>query len=507
MWKLPAPVVLLAVLALLGGCPSQTDQRRDDETPGDDAAMDARALGYRVSLSEDAPQQLVVEMAFVGDASRETTIVAPERIVEPDDDERYAFETASDDVRVTGEREEGQYVVEHPAGAEVRLRYRVRAHSSPTQSIEQYGPFIRPDGLYFQGSTLFAYPRAMHPGLERAITIDWRRLPEAWTIVGGHRETERLQKTNTALGVVQQSMFLAGDLDLADRPTEQSRMSVALLGELAAPLSELADEAAAIVRAQQAFWRESDPSPYLIALYGPDECCWSTGATKYRSLAGILAHDEPEPTIHQLVQLVAHKHLHRWIPGEMGTPRPFNAYAWFAEGFTEYYARRFKLATGFYDFETYVAEINELLARYHQSPVREATRTQVNSGFKRNPNLTQLAYQRGELLALNWNAAIREATDGEHSLDDVMRRLVERRRHDDTFYLSDETLAETVHEFAPELDLREAIERHIGRGEPIEITSDALGPCARFVAAKPDAPPRFEPVDRLEQLDECGIAP
>jgi predicted metalloprotease with PDZ domain len=494
----------LVVVALLAGCTGQTDQTRRDESPTEKPEdLSERQLRYRVALDEKRDETLVIQMAFVGDESGETTIAVPHTDQDGDENRAPGLAATSESASVSGPDDEGLYTVEHPPNTEVRLTYRVRGVPDPTHATEQYGPFVRPDGLYFEGSTIFAYPREMHPGLERPIRIDWRSLPKDWTIIGGEDRADRLQQRDTALGVIQKSMFLAGNIETVVHSSEGTSITLALLGKLPAPLTDFADEVVALIRAQQTFWKASEAPPYLIALYAPEDCCWSTGSTKYHGLAGLLAHDEPETTTRQLVRLVAHQHLHRWIPGEMGTPRPFNAYAWFAEGFTEYYARRFKVQTGFQDFETYIEQINELLARYHTSPVRRATRTQVNSGFKRNPNLTQIAYQRGELLATKWNAEIVEATDGEHSLDDVMQRLVEKREADDQFYFSDETFAETVHDFAPEVEVVPVIEKHIGKGVPVELGPDALGPCARFIAGSGETPPKFALSDRADEIEEC----
>lgn len=494
----------LAIVALLAGCAGPTAQTELDEPPAEAPnGLSDRELRYRIALDDERDETLVIEMTFVGDESGETTLAVPNPDRGDDEDRAPTLESNAESASVSGPDDEGLFTVNHDPNAEVRLTYRVRGIDDPTHATEQFGPFVRVDGLYFEGSRIFAHPREMHPGLERPIRIDWRSLPEDWTIIGGEGKATRLQQRDTALGVIQKSMFLAGDIETVVHSSKGASITLALLGELAAPLTDFAEEVVALVRAQRTFWDASAPPPYLIALYAPEDCCWSNGSTRYHGLAGLLAHDDPETTTMHLVRLVAHQHLHRWIPGAMGTPRPFNAYAWFAEGFTEYYARRFKVQTGFHDFETYIEQINELLARYHTSPVRKATRTQVNSGFKRNPNLTQLAYQRGELLAIQWNAEIVEATDGEYSLDDVMKRLVDKREADDEFYFSDETFAATVHDFAPEVEVVPSIEEHIGEGTPVDLGSDALGPCARFIAGNGERPPQFALSDRADETDEC----
>ncbi|MFB6375909.1 MAG: hypothetical protein ABEN55_22965 [Bradymonadaceae bacterium] len=294
------------------------------------------------------------------------------------------------------------------------------------------------------------------------------------------------------------AMFVAGDIQYPERTVGGSPVRVALLGEHGPAVGEATNRLVDIIGAQRDFWGESEAPPYLVALFAPKGCCWSTATTKYHSLAGLIAQKTPDEALSSLASLVAHEHLHRWIPSQMGSPRPFNAYAWFVEGFTEFYARRFLVQIGAISPSTYVDQMNQLLDKYRNNPMRNAGRSRVNEDFRNNPDITQRAYQRGELLALNWNAAIREATDGEHSLDDVMRKLADKHAADDEFRFSDETFAETVHAVAPEVEVTHVINDHIDERTPVRPASNALGPCA-----KKTSPTTFEAVEDVDDNQKC----
>ncbi|MDO8801180.1 hypothetical protein [Phenylobacterium sp.] len=121
---------------------------------------------------------------------------------------------------------------------------------------------------------------------------------------------------------------------------------------------------------------------------------------------------------------LAHEYMHSWIPNQVGG-LPLQDEArdyWFSEGFTEFYASRALLASGIWSLEDFVARYNEVLTRYAGSPARNFTADQVMAEFWTNPDAQQSPYDRGRLLALRWDRAVRVASAGKLSLDDVLRR-------------------------------------------------------------------------------------
>lgn len=121
---------------------------------------------------------------------------------------------------------------------------------------------------------------------------------------------------------------------------------------------------------------------------------------------------------------LAHEYMHSWIPNQVGG-LPLQDEArdyWFSEGFTEFYASRALLASGIRSLEDFVARYNEVLTRYAGSPARNFTADQVMAVFWTNPDAQQSPYDRSRLLALRWDRAVRVASAGKLSLDDVLRR-------------------------------------------------------------------------------------
>src|SRR5207248_2961253 len=82
---------------------------------------------------------------------------------------------------------------------------------------------------------------------------------------------------------------------------------------------------------------------------------------------------------------------------------------------------------------------HELLKIYYTSPARNLTEEQILIARRDNYDAERQPYQRGNLLAHNWNALIKSSTGYKRSLDDVMRNLFKVSRQKG-FMLSEESI-------------------------------------------------------------------
>nr|QQZ49074.1 hypothetical protein JKL49_18040 [Phenylobacterium glaciei] len=115
--------------------------------------------------------------------------------------------------------------------------------------------------------------------------------------------------------------------------------------------------------------------------------------------------------------------MHTWLPNQTGG-LPLEDEArdyWFSEGFTDFYATRVLLASGIWSLEDYAARYNEVLTRYDGSAARNFTADQVMAVFWTNQDAQQ-SPMTGAGCWLTWDRAVRTASGGRLSLDDVMRR-------------------------------------------------------------------------------------
>jgi predicted metalloprotease with PDZ domain len=161
--------------------------------------------------------------------------------------------------------------------------------------------------------------------------------------------------------------------------------------------------------------------------------------------------------------VLAHEITHRYLGGALRLTGPDGREAaWFSEGFTVHFARRALLAAGLLTPADYVADLDRTLG--DDGPAAERLPAD---------------YTRGAVYAAWFDAAVRRASKGRRSLDDVIRELLAAARAGGSPSL-------------PVAALRDALARDIGReaaarvdridarDSPLpELPDDAFGPCAR----------------------------
>lgn len=142
-----------------------------------------------------------------------------------------------------------------------------------------------------------------------------------------------------------------------------------------------------------------------------------------------------------LLSLFAHEYLHLWhvrrirpeglVPIDYERENHTRA-LWLFEGATSYYDWLFLRRTGLVDCARYLRHLGAELARLEATPGRMATSLE-DASFdawirhyrpdEETPNRSVSYYLKGSLVALLLDLTIRDRSEGERSLDDVMRRL------------------------------------------------------------------------------------
>lgn len=159
--------------------------------------------------------------------------------------------------------------------------------------------------------------------------------------------------------------------------------------------------------------------------------------------------------------VVAHELVHHFLGGTVRLVEPDGRdAAWFSEGFTVHFARRLMLEGGFVRPADVLVDLRRTLGE----PV---------PGEDRAPP----AYRRGAVWAASFDAAVRRASGGARSLDDVARALVARARATGLGRLPVSALREALERelgpaAVPDLDRFEA-----GFDAPLELPEGAFGPC------------------------------
>jgi len=122
--------------------------------------------------------------------------------------------------------------------------------------------------------------------------------------------------------------------------------------------------------------------------------------------------------------VLSHEIFHLWVPNALGLQ---GNYDWFFEGFTVYQALRMDLRLELISFETYLETIARVYDSYLLSP--DADRwSLIEASELRWTTVSSLVYEKGMLIALLYDLALRSATNCQESLDDVYRQLFRQQQ-------------------------------------------------------------------------------
>lgn len=196
-----------------------------------------------------------------------------------------------------------------------------------------------------------------------------------------------------------------------------------------------------------------DPAPMRRYLFQTALVEQGYGGLEHRASTALMATRESLPVrglerqaeaYETFLGLCSHEYFHTWIIKRL-KPAQFMPYAldaesptrllWFFEGITSYYDDLALVRTGLIDHERYLELIGRTVTRVRRGAgrlrqsVTDSSFDAWNKFYKKDenaPNAIVSYYAKGALVALCLDAWIREATDGERSLDTLMRELWRR---------------------------------------------------------------------------------
>lgn len=131
-----------------------------------------------------------------------------------------------------------------------------------------------------------------------------------------------------------------------------------------------------------------------------------------------------------LRSLLAHEMLHAWVnslDSSMDQAGGLDR-SWFGEGLAVHYQRMLPYRAGLISAEDFLSDLNETAGRYYTNIKINVPNAQVPEGFWRDTRIRVLPYDRGSLYFAATDAAIRKASGGKRSIDDIVRTMLAERR-------------------------------------------------------------------------------
>jgi predicted metalloprotease with PDZ domain len=426
-------------------------------------------------FSGDSLTSIAVEMRFTGDEDGETALALPNAW-----GGRTALYEGIRDLVVSGEGATllpgdvpERRTIRHAPRAELTVRYRVIqswAGEPVFTGGNEYRPVIQPRYFHLIGEAVFAQPERP---METTVTFTWAGAPKGWMFASNleHASVDKPLR----MGKLMESIIVGGDF----RVTRNGPLRVAIRGDWSFTDSAFIARLEPILSSHYRFWGET-PQPYLVTVLpvrGPETVRSAGGTGRGDDAFAFFATPNVEET--RLTRTLAHEHLHTWIPRRLGSmpmkdePSDY----WFSEGFTDFYTMRLLLRDSLWTLDQFADDVNEVLRSYATSSVRTAPNARIVSDFWKDPDVRQLPYQRGFLLAMMWDQRLRAATHGARDLDDIIRAMkatvsAATARPPLATVLLQEQLA------LAGLDVSADVTRYIVNGEAIAWPADLFGPDA-----------------------------
>jgi predicted metalloprotease with PDZ domain len=360
------------------------------------------------------------------------------------------------------------------AGKPLRVRYELHQDfDGKVDNERRYRFVMEPDYFHFSGNAAWILPDIENVEPRLRIDLQWVHLPVGWRLANSFGVDRPRQHIDARSGAFVSGSFVGGDFRLLSRGKPGKVVTVAVRGKWPFTDAQYAEAAQATIAMERRFWRAPD-APFLVTLI-PLAGSGSIGGTGLTD--AFQTYGTADARFKDLEWLLAHEYFHTWNPFRLGgLEEPEQLRYWIGEGFTDYYASLLRLRAGRITLDEYVQSVNDLLTTVWMSPARNATNERVLQDFWKNNDVQKLPYYRGNLLALEWNAQIREASGGRQSFDEVVYAL-EKRAGGKSAPLTAERFDTVLAPFTGRSALPD-IARVVDRGELIVPRAAWLGPGA-----------------------------
>ncbi|KQX25047.1 MULTISPECIES: M61 family metallopeptidase [unclassified Sphingomonas] len=224
------------------------------------------------------------------------------------------------------------------------------------------------------------------------------------------------------------------------------------------------------------FFDQKESPPYGVFLrYNPINAGGGVGL--FRSFVATFGRGKGSDA-EKIKLTLAHEMFHTFQPF-IARPAGLES-SWFGEGLATFYQARLPFRFGMITPEAYLADINWTAARYYTSAMATVPNREVPRGFWADTRIRTLPYDRGMLYFATVDDAMRKASGGAKSLDDLMFGMLALEKAGRTTDNGDweKLLAEHLGPSAVE-DFR----AYLNGAMPLPA-SDAFGPCFRRTTAK-----------------------
>ncbi len=418
---------------------------------------DAVPIQYRISFRQAETHRVDIEATFPVEGAEQLELMMPVWTPGSYLIREYARQVETIEARNIGnepieiqKKSKNRWTVSTKGLTDVTVRYTLYCREMGVRSN-----WVEKDFAFLTGAATF---------ITRTDTLERKHLVRLDALPSWPRIATSLAKVDNDEWLRVASNFdelvdgpiLIGDIDIQSFEAGGAKHHLATIGTDGLwNTKKAAEDVQKIVEAEQAFWKEVPYQEYWFLNLATE-----TGGGLEHDNSTVLMTSRwtmrQRPKYLDWLGLVSHEFFHTWNVRRL-RPKVLTTYdyeneqytreLWVAEGVTSYYDDLMLVRSGLGTPKEYLARISKTISGVQNSAGRHV-QSLAESSFdtwvkfyrpdENAPNSRISYYTKGSLIALLLDTEIRIATNGERSLDDVMRHLW--KEHRESGYTTDDVI-------------------------------------------------------------------
>lgn len=397
-------------------------------------AMPAKTVAYTISpLKKGSYDAFLIEMTMKGNATGKTRLSLPFEIglYRPQDHIRVIDVVNGQKHHLMAE-DSSSYQIEHKPNAILTVKYIVEnalKDSLPTLN-EVYAQMLTNKYFYVLGSSFWIVPEDSSAA-KYSISLKWQGFPSTWTYLSSHSGNGSTQTFQASLGDFYDAVYMGGDFRIHKELINGKPLYLGVRGQWSFSDDQVFDLVRKTVRAQRAFWNDYNVKFYTVGLLPvkyENENEREVDGRGFSNTFVTAGTNTKALGLDDLTFLYNHELMHHWFGHILKQAEPENAYKWFHEGFTDYFAHVAMLDGGLFDQEAFKKRINNVFSVYYSDSTHQWPNEKLQNDYWSSPAIKILPYQRGLVFAAYLNESIKKYSRGTSSLKQVVQHMLAEAR-------------------------------------------------------------------------------